>query len=179
MSASPSAATMPAPLWIRRPRVLHVGAYVVAGLVLAGQVVAALVRGSDLPTLLAVLLAGAGVAISWWLPWTGLVVTSAAALAVTAVREDPLSVWMTAVLVLFSVTFRGKQPVVATAVVAAFFLGAFMTVGGFRGGAVVGCAALFSAIAGGAVGAASRIYREHWLVLDERARTATPPASWR
>lgn len=48
---------------------------------------------------LSVLLAGGGVALSWWKPWAGLVMTSAASFAVTAVGHDPLSVWMTAVLV--------------------------------------------------------------------------------
>src|SRR5262249_44697066 len=95
-----------------------------------------------------------------------------AALAVTAVDRDPLSVWMIAVLVLFSVTLRGLQPILATAAVAGGNLAAFMTVGGFRGGAVVGCAALFSAVAGGAARRALRIYRAHWLLLEERARAA-------
>jgi hypothetical protein len=39
------------------------------------------------------------------------------------VGHDPLSVSMMAVLVLFSVTLRGKQPLVATGIVAAFFQG--------------------------------------------------------
>ncbi|MFD3486388.1 sensor histidine kinase [Streptomyces sp. NPDC058665] len=161
-----------APLWVRRPEVLHRVAYAVAALVFTGQIVAAIVRGSDWPTALSVLLAGGGVTLSWWKPWAGLVVTSGASFAVTAVGHDPLSVWMMAVLVLFSVTLRGKQPLVGTAIVAAFFLGAFMTLGGFRGGAVVGAAALFSAVAGGATGAALRIHREHWWTLDERAEIA-------
>src|SRR5690606_18741122 len=38
--------------------------------------------------------------------------------------------------------------------------------------AITGAAALFSAIAGGATGAALRIHREHWLILEERAETA-------
>ncbi|MFD8966641.1 sensor histidine kinase [Streptomyces sp. NPDC059568] len=161
-----------APLWIRRPEVLHRVAYSVAALVFTGQIVAVVLRGSDWPTVLSVLLAGGGVALSWWKPWTGLVVTSAASFAVTAVGQDPLSVWMMAVLVLFSVTFRGKQPLAGTVIVAAFFLGAFMTLGGFRGGAVVGAAALFSAIAGGATGGALRIHRDHWWILEERAESA-------
>ncbi|WP_053849371.1 sensor histidine kinase [Streptomyces sp. NRRL B-24085] len=161
-----------APLWVRRPEVLHRGAYGVAALVFTGQIVAVAVRGSDWPTALGVLLAGSGVALSWRQPWAGLVVVSAASFAVTAVGHDPLSVWMMAVLVLFSVSLRGKQPLVATGVVAAFFLGAFMTVGGFRGGAVVGAAALFSAMAGGATGAALRIHRDHWWTLEERAESA-------
>lgn len=161
-----------APLWVRRPEALHLVAYSVAALVFTGQIVAAILRGSDWPTALSVLLAGAGVALSWRSPWAGLVVTSAASFAVTAVGHDPLSVWMMAVLVLFSVTVRGKQPLVGTGIVAAFFLGAFMTLGGFRGGAIVGAAALFSAIAGGATGAALRIHREHWLTLEERAESA-------
>lgn len=161
-----------APLWVRHPEVLHRVAYSVAALVFTGQIVAATVRGADWPTALSVLLAGGGVALSWWKPWAGLVVTSAASFAVTAVGDDPLSVWMMAVLVLFSVTLRGKQPLAGTGIVAAFFLGAFMTVGGFRGGAVVGAAALFSAMAGGATGAALRIHREHWWTLDERAEIA-------
>ncbi|WBQ08278.1 sensor histidine kinase [Kribbella sp. CA-293567] len=160
------------PLWIRRPDLVNLTAYAVAALAFTGQLVALLLRGSGWPTTLSVLLAGGGVALSWWRPWTGLVVTSATAFAVTAVGHDPLSLWMMAVLVLFSVTFRGKQPLIGTAVVAASFLGAFMTVGGFRGGAVVGVAALFTAIAGGATGAALRIYREHWWTLEERARSA-------
>ncbi|MFF0594716.1 sensor histidine kinase [Streptomyces antibioticus] len=161
-----------APLWVRRPEALHVAAYAVAALVFTGQIVAVVLRGSDGPTVLAVLLAGAGVALSWRLPWIGLVVASAASFAVTAVGQDPLSVWMMAVLVLFSVTLRGKQPLVGTGIVAASFLGAFMTLGGFRGGAFVGVAALFSAVAGGATGAALRIHREHWLTLEERAESA-------
>ncbi|MFC5219700.1 sensor histidine kinase [Streptomyces coerulescens] len=161
-----------APLWVRRPEVPHRIAYAVAALAFTGQIVAAVLRGSDWPTALSVLLAGGGVALSWWRPWAGLVVTSAASFAVTAVGHDPLSVWMMAVLVLFSVTLRGKQPLVGTGIVAAFFLGAFMTVGGFRGGAVVGAAALFSAVAGGATGAALRIHREHWWTLEERAESA-------
>ncbi|MFI1735447.1 sensor histidine kinase [Streptomyces acidicola] len=47
-----------------------------------------------------------------------------------------------------------------------------MTLGGFRGGAIVGAAALFSAIAGGATGSALRIHREHWRTLEERAESA-------
>ncbi|MET8809238.1 histidine kinase [Streptomyces sp. NPDC004546] len=143
-----------------------------AALVFTGQIVAAILRGSDWPTALSVLLAGGGVALSWWRPWAGLVVASAASFAVTAVGHDPLSVWMMAVLVLFSVTLRGKQPLAGTGIVAVFFLGAFMTLGGFRGGAIVGAAALFSAIAGGATGAALRIHREHWRTLEERAESA-------
>ncbi|WP_405984778.1 sensor histidine kinase [Streptomyces sp. NBC_00872] len=143
-----------------------------AALVFTGQIVAVILRGSDWPTVLSVLLAGGGVALSWWRPWAGLVVTSAASFAVTAVGQDPLSVWMMAVLVLFSITFRGKQPLIGTVIVAAFFLGAYMTLGGFRGGAVVGAAALFSAIAGGATGGALRIHRDHWWILEERAESA-------
>ncbi|CAM5376611.1 MULTISPECIES: sensor histidine kinase [Streptomyces] len=161
-----------APLWVRRPEALHRAAYAVAALVFSGQIVAVVLRGSDGPTALSVLLAGGGVALSWWQPWAGLVVTSAASFAVTAVGHDPLSVWMMAVLVLFSVTLRGKQPLAGTGIVAAFFLGAFMTLGGFRGGAIVGAAALFSAIAGGATGAALRIHRDHWWILEERAESA-------
>ncbi|KAF5990869.1 sensor histidine kinase [Streptomyces sp. WAC00263] len=161
-----------APLWVRHPKSLHLIAYSVAALVFTGQIAAVILRGSDWPTALSVLLAGGGVALSWWRPWAGLVVTSAASFAVTAVGHDPLSVWMMAVLVLFSVTLRGKQPLAGTGIVAAFFLGAFMTLGGFRGGAIVGAAALFSAIAGGATGAALRIHREHWLTLEERAESA-------
>ncbi|MDQ1026149.1 signal transduction histidine kinase [Streptomyces umbrinus] len=161
-----------APLWVRRPEALHLIAYSLAALVFTGQIVAAILRGSDWPTALSVLLAGGGVALSWRSPWAGLVVTSAASFAVTAVGHDPLSVWMMAVLVLFSVTVRGKQPLVGTGIVAASFLGAFMTLGGFRGGAIVGAAALFSAMAGGATGAALRIHREHWRTLEERAESA-------
>ncbi|WP_269649833.1 sensor histidine kinase [Streptomyces sp. ActVer] len=161
-----------APLWVRRPEALHIIAFSLAALVFTGQIVAAILRGSDWPTALSVLLAGGGVALSWRWPWAGLVVTSAASFAVTAVGHDPLSVWMMAVLVLFSVTVRGKQPLVGTGIVAAFFLGAFMTLGGFRGGAIVGAAALFSAVAGGATGAALRIHREHWRTLEERAESA-------
>jgi signal transduction histidine kinase len=160
------------PLWIRRPGLLHLVAYSLAALVFTSQIVAVLVRGPDPATLLAVLIAGGGCCLSARRPWAGLVVASAASFAVTEVGQDPLSVWMMAVLVLFSVTLRGKQPVLATVVVAGFFLAAFMTVGGFRGGAVVGVAALFSAVAGGATGTALRVYREHWLVLAERARSA-------
>jgi signal transduction histidine kinase len=163
-----------APLWIRRPEVLHLAAYTVAALVFAGQLVVVLVRGSGTGTLLSVLLAGAGVALSWWQPWPGLVLASAASFAVTAVGRDPVSVWMMAVLVLFSLTFRqdvtGQQALAATALVAAFFLGSFMT--GFRGGAVGGVAALFSAVAGGATGVALRIHRDQWWTLEERAQTA-------
>jgi signal transduction histidine kinase len=160
------------PLWVRRPDVLHLIAYSLAGLVFAGQIVAVILRGSGWQISLSVLLAGAGVALSWWRPWSGLIVTSAASFAVTAVGHDPLSVWMMAVLVLFSITFRGNQALIATAIVAASFLGAFMTLGGFRGGAIVGVAALFSAIAGGATGFALRIHRDHWWILEERAESA-------
>ncbi|GLY29667.1 histidine kinase [Kineosporia sp. NBRC 101731] len=161
-----------APAWIRRPGVLHLLAYAAATLSFTGQIVAVVIHASDRATVLSVLLAGSGVALSWWRPWAGLVVTSAAAFAVTAVGTDPLSVWMMAVFVLVSVTFRGKPAVPAIAVVAVFFLGAFMTVGGFRGGADVAVAALFSAIAGGATGAALRHHRDRWWMLEERAEKA-------
>ncbi|WP_405060070.1 histidine kinase [Kribbella sp. NBC_01505] len=161
-----------APGWIRRPDLVNLAAYSIAGLVFAGQLVALLLRGPDWPSALSVALAGGGIALSWWSPWAGLIVTSATSFAVTAVGDDPLSLWMIAVLVLFSVTFRGKRPLIATAIVAAAFLGAYMTVGGFRGGAVVGTAALFSAVAGGATGAGLRIYRDHWWTLEERAENA-------
>ena len=41
-------------------------------------------------------------------------------------------------LVLFSVTFRGKRPLAATFIVAASFLGSFIMFGGFLGGTMVG-----------------------------------------
>ena len=121
----------------------HLAAYGLAALVFIGQVVAVVVTRADWPTALSVLLAGAGVVLSWREPWAGLVVTSAASFAVAAVGRDPLSVWMMAVLVLFSFTLRGRQPVAGTAVVA-----------------------------GGATGAALRIYRDHWRTLVEVAETA-------
>lgn len=163
---------LPAPLWIRRPDVLHLVAYTAAGLSFAGQIVATILSDTDWRVALALLLAGAGTALSWRRPWIGLAVTSAASFAVTAVGHDPLSVWMMAVFVLFSATFRGLPAPAATALVAVCFLGAFMTVGGFRGGAIVGVAALFSAIAGGASGAALRTHRDRWWMLEERAATA-------
>ncbi|WP_431908313.1 sensor histidine kinase [Micromonospora carbonacea] len=161
-----------APLWIRRPALLHLLAYAAAGLSFTGQIVATILRDADWRVVLALLLAGAGTAVSWYRPWIGLVVTSAASFAVTAVGNDPLSVWMMAVFVLFSATFRGLPTLAATALVAVFLLGAFMTVGGFRGGPIVGVAALFSAIAGGASGAALRSHRDRWWMLEERAATA-------
>jgi len=162
-----------APLWIRRPGTLHLVAYVVAGLVFVGQLIVMAIQGADAVTLAGVLVAGAGVAISWRMPWVGLIVTSAASFAVAAVGENRISVWMMAVLVLFSFTLRGKRPVVGTVIVALVFLAALFTVGDMRGGAVVATAALFSAIGGGATGAALRLAREHWLAVEERARQAS------
>ncbi|MFE3238547.1 hypothetical protein ACFXKJ_41385 [Kitasatospora indigofera] len=78
-----------APLWVRRPEVLHLVAYSLAALVFTGQIVAVILRGSDWPTALSVVLAGGGVALSWWRPWAGLVVASGASFAVTAVGHDP------------------------------------------------------------------------------------------
>ena len=160
------------PLWIHRPGVLQHGAYGVAGLVVAGQVIIAIVTGSGLPTLLSVLVAGGGIALSLWKPWAGLVVTSAASFAVTAIGEDPVSVWMIAVLVLFSFTLRGKPPVLGTGVVALFFFAGLTMGDGFGNGGLIAAAALFTAIGGGATGAALRLSRDHWLVSEERARTA-------
>ena len=160
------------PLWIRRPGALHSIAYVVAALVFIGQVVIAIITGSDVVTVLVVAAAAGGVALSWWRPWAGLIVTSAASFVITAVVEDPISVWMMAVLVLFSFTFRGKPPVLGTVVVAVFFFAGLTIGNGFGGGALVAAAALFSAIGGGATGAALRLSRDHWLVSEERARTA-------
>ena len=160
------------PLWIRRPGILHLVAYVVALLVFVAQILIVIQRGAELVTVAGVLVAGLGVAVSWRLPWIGLVVTSVASFAVTTTGEDRISVWMMAALVLFSFTFRGRQPVIGTAVVALSFLGALTTVGEYRGGAVVAVAALFSAIAGGATGAALRLSRDHWLVSEQRARAA-------
>ena len=162
----------PAPRWIRRPDVLHLAAYCAAALVFAGQFVAVIVTGAGWPTALSVLVGGVGVAASWRYPWTGLVVASGASFAVSAAGRDPLSVWMLAVLVLFSCTLRGRQPLAATALVAGVLLASFMTVGGFRGGAAAGAAALFSAVAGGATGAALRSYRAQWLTLTQQTRAS-------
>ncbi len=137
-----------------------------------GQVIVAIVSGADIATVLAVVAAGAGVALSWWKPWPGLVVASAASFVVTAIGEDPVSVWMIAVLVLLSFTFRGKPPVAGTVVVAAFFFAGLATGDSFGEGGLVAVAALFTAIGGGATGAALRLSRDHWLASEERARTA-------
>ena len=160
------------PLWIRRPDAVHLGAHLLAALIFAGQLAVSLVTGSDLATVVAVVAAGVGIAVSWWRPWAGLVVTSAASFAISAVGEDPVSVWMIAVLVLFSFALRGKPPVIGTVVVAAFFLAGLAMGHGFGGGGVVGAAALFTAIGGGASGAALRLSRDHWLATEERARNA-------
>lgn len=161
-----------APGWMRRPNVLHVIAYSAAALLFAAQLVTVVVTRAGWPAALSVLLGGVGVAVSWRYPWTGLLITSGASFAVSAVGRDPLPVWMLAVLVLFSCTLRGLQPVAATAVVAVVLLASFMTVGGFRGGAAAAAAALFSAVAGGATGAALRSYRAQWWSLAEQARAA-------
>lgn len=161
-----------APRWIRRPEVLHLIAYSAAALVFVGQLVVVLSAGSGWPAAVSVLIGGVGVAASWRYPWTGLAITSGASFAVTAAGRDPLSVWMLAVLVLFSCTLRGRPPVAATALVAGVLLASFMTMGDFRGGAPAGAAALFSAVAGGATGAALRSYRAQWLTLAQQARTA-------
>ena len=161
-----------APRWIRRPGLLHLCAYAVAALVLVGQLVVVVGTGAGWSMALAVLAGGVGVAASWRYPWAGLVITSGASFAVSAAGRDPLSVWMLAVLVLFSCTLRGRQPVAATALVAGVLLASFMTVGGFRGGSAAGAAAVFSAVAGGATGAALRSYRTQWWTLTQRARDA-------
>lgn len=56
-----------APLWVRRPEVLHRAAYAVAALVFTGQIAAVILRGSDWPTALSVLLAGGSRGQDW--PW--------------------------------------------------------------------------------------------------------------
>lgn len=161
-----------APRWIREPEVLHMVAYSVAALVFAGQLTVVVVTGAGWPTALSVLVGGVGVAASWRYPWAGLAITSGASFAVSAAGRDPISVWMLAVLVLFSCTLRGRQPLVATALVASVLLASFMTVGGFRGGAAGGAAALFSAVAGGATGSALRSYQAQWWAMAEQARAA-------
>jgi signal transduction histidine kinase len=161
-----------APRWMRQPTLLHLIVYSVAALDFAVQIVTVVVSMAGWPTALSVLVGGVGVAVSWRYPWTGLVITSAASFAVSAVGRDPLPVWMLAVLVLFSCTLRGRQPAAATALVAGVLLASFMTVGDFDGGAKAGAAALFSAVAGGATGAALRSYRAQWWTLAEQARTA-------
>ena len=161
-----------APLWIRRPGVLHVGAYSLAAVFLVAQIVTVIVAGSPLATVIAVAAAGVGLALSWWAPWPGLVVTSAASFAVTAFGIEPVSVWMMAVIVLFSFTLRGRPAVAGTAVVAAFFFAGLWVGDGFGSGALVASAALFTAVGGGAMGAALRLARDHWLVSEERTQAA-------
>ena len=161
-----------APRWMRQPNMLHLIVYSVAALDFATALVTVVVTRAGWPTALSVLVGGVGVAVSWRYPWTGLAITSGASFAVSAAGHNPLPVWMLAVLVLFSCTLRGRQPVAATALVAGVLLASFMTVGGFRGGAEAGAAALFSAVAGGATGAALRSYRAQWWSLAEQARAA-------
>jgi signal transduction histidine kinase len=161
-----------APRWMRQPNLLHLIVYAVAALDFAVQLATVVVTTAGWPTALSVLVGGVGVAVSWRYPWTGLVITSGASFAVSAAGRDPLPVWMLAVLVLFSCTLRGRQPLAATALVAGVLLASFMTVGDFRGGATAGAAALFSAVAGGATGAALRSYRAQWWALAEQARAA-------
>jgi len=161
-----------APLWIRRPGTLNLGAHMLAGLILVGQLVVAGITGATLATVFAVVAAGVGIALSLWKPWVGLVVTSAASFVVTAVGDNPISVWMIAVLVLFAFTLRGKPPVVGTLVVAAFFFAGLTMGNGFGDGALVGAAALFTAVGGGASGAALRLSRDHALMSEQRAHDA-------
>jgi signal transduction histidine kinase len=161
-----------APLWIRCPGTLRLGAHILAALVFAGQLAVALATGTDLTTTFAVVAAGVGVALSWWKPWAGLIATGAASFVVAAVGVDPVSVWMIAVLVLFSFALSGRPAVLGTIAVALFFFAGLAVGHGFGGGGLVGAAALFSAIGGGATGAALRLSRDHWLVSEERARNA-------
>jgi signal transduction histidine kinase len=161
-----------APLWIRRPGTLNFGAHILAALIFVGQLVVAGITGATLTTVIAVVAAGVGIALSLWKPWVGLVVTSAASFVITAVGDNPISVWMIAVLVLFAFTLRGRQPVVGTLVVAAFFFAGLMMGNGFGDGALVGAAALFTAVGGGASGAALRLSRDHALMSEQRARDA-------
>jgi signal transduction histidine kinase len=161
-----------APLWIRRPGTLNFGAHILAALIFVGQLVVAGITGATLTTVIAVVAAGVGIALSLWKPWVGLVVASAASFVITAVGDNPISVWMIAVLVLFAFTLRGKPPVVGTLVVAAFFFAGLTMGNGFGEGALVGAAALFTAVGGGASGAALRLSRDHALMSEQRAHDA-------
>jgi signal transduction histidine kinase len=161
-----------APLWIRRPDTLNLGAHILAALIFVGQLVAAGITGSTLVTVIAVVAAGVGTALSLWKPWVGLAVTSAASFVVTAVGDNPVSVWMIAVLVLFAFALTGRPPVIGTLIVAAFFFAGLALGNGYADGALVGAAALFTAIGGGASGAALRLSRDHALISEQRARDA-------
>ena len=159
-------------MWIRRPGTLNLGAHILAALIFVGQLVVAGITGSTLATAIAVLAAGVGIALSFWKPWVGLFVTSAASFVVTAVGDNPVSVWMIAVLVLFAFTLSGRPPVIGTLIVAAFFFAGLTMGQGFGDGALVGVAALFTAVGGGASGAALRLSRDHALMSEQRARDA-------
>lgn len=161
-----------APRWIRRPAVLHLVAYTTAVVVFVGQLVAVSVTHAGWPTAFAVAVGGLGVALSWSHPWSGLVITAGASFAVGAAGGNPFTMWMSAVLVLFSCTLRGVRPLAATTLVAVVLLASFATVGGFRDGAAGAAAALFSAVAGGATGTALRTYRAQWQLLAQQARAA-------
>jgi len=106
----------------------------------------------------------------------GLVVTSAASFARHGRGpRPPLSVVMMAVLSLVLVHPEGKAaggrgPAVGGGVLS---WRPFMTVGGFRGGAIAGVAALFSARGRRRDRSPRfRIYRDHWWTLVEIAETA-------
>jgi len=161
-----------APLWIRRPGTLNLGAHLLAALIFVGQLVVAGITGSSIATTIAVVAAGVGIALSLWKPWAGLVVASAASFVVTAFGDNPISVWMVAVLVLFAFTLRGRPAVIGTLVVAAFFFAGLTMGHGYGDGALVGAAALFTAVGGGASGAALRLSRDHALMSEQRALDA-------
>lgn len=159
-------------MWFNRPDVQHRWTYVVICLASVVEFIVAL-RGTHVTAEIAGLAVTAGGAgLAWWHPGTGLAAAAAGTVLSATLGGNPVGLWTITVFALFSIVLRWGHAVRSTTLagLALYVAAAIGANYDFR--SLPAFTAVFTAIAGGAVGAALRIHQRYWWSLEQRAKDA-------
>jgi signal transduction histidine kinase len=165
----------PTPRWFRGINVLDRVAFVVSLLAAAVELVRVLSAGPNAGGLTALAVTVAGVVVSRFHTWPGLLLVAAGSVTSALWSDpsaDPTVYWTIAVFTLFSVTVRGRAGIPSGVVTGLLVYASVLYADkvGFTDPAAT--IALATSLAAAACGAALRGHQNYWLALEQRTADA-------
>ncbi|MCZ4551347.1 sensor histidine kinase [Gordonia rubripertincta] len=114
----------------------------------------------------------AGIALAWYRPWPGILLTASGPLVAMALGWDPLVPWTMTVFATFVFTLRGLPGLPVGILVAAANFTAVAVSNDIGVANVYAAVAAISALAAAAAGSAIRGHRQYWDELQKRTQDA-------
>lgn len=161
------------PKWFRRTRGIEIATVVV--IILAAGVESwriaydhAALGGGYIDLLITL----AGIALAWYRPWPGIILTACGPLVAMSLGWDPLVPWTMVVFATFVFTLRGLPGLPVGILVAAANFTAVAVFNDIGVANIYAAVAAISAVAAAAAGSAIRGHRQYWDELEKRTQDA-------